>query len=182
MESYGSFAWIEQFPMELSPTLDSTSMEVSTPSPTYTFPLSTQGQNCSSPSECLSSSPVHGHFPLLSPPTPYMSSYLFPDDLASEYFPYITGDMPSDLTGISPTEFLPTPPIVPSNVVTDHRPYPCPLPECDRKFRRAEHLKRHLRTLHSNEKPYECPFPHCRKRFSRSDNLNQHTRIHTRQK
>ncbi|KXN71877.1 hypothetical protein CONCODRAFT_33803, partial [Conidiobolus coronatus NRRL 28638] len=58
------------------------------------------------------------------------------------------------------------------------RPYPCPLPECDRKFRRAEHLKRHLRTLHSNEKPYECPFPHCRKRFSRSDNLNQHTRIH----
>lgn len=48
---------------------------------------------------------------------------------------------------------------------------------CDRRFKRQEHLKRHVRSLHMGEKPFECHI--CNKKFSRSDNLNQHIKTHT---
>lgn len=47
---------------------------------------------------------------------------------------------------------------------------------CKRRFRRQEHLKRHYRSLHTQEKPFECT--ECGKKFSRSDNLAQHARTH----
>ncbi|OLN88601.1 C2H2 finger domain transcription factor sebA 1 [Colletotrichum chlorophyti] len=47
---------------------------------------------------------------------------------------------------------------------------------CNRRFRRQEHLKRHYRSLHTQEKPFECT--DCGKKFSRSDNLAQHARTH----
>jgi hypothetical protein len=47
---------------------------------------------------------------------------------------------------------------------------------CSRRFRRQEHLKRHYRSLHTQEKPFECT--ECGKKFSRSDNLSQHARTH----
>ncbi|KAM7190000.1 putative cutinase [Naviculisporaceae sp. PSN 640] len=47
---------------------------------------------------------------------------------------------------------------------------------CNRRFRRQEHLKRHYRSLHTQEKPFECH--DCGKKFSRSDNLSQHARTH----
>ncbi|KAL1882705.1 hypothetical protein VTK73DRAFT_1225 [Phialemonium thermophilum] len=47
---------------------------------------------------------------------------------------------------------------------------------CNRRFRRQEHLKRHYRSLHTQEKPFECS--ECGKKFSRSDNLAQHSRTH----
>lgn len=47
---------------------------------------------------------------------------------------------------------------------------------CPRRFRRQEHLKRHYRSLHTQEKPFECT--DCGKKFSRSDNLSQHQRTH----
>lgn len=47
---------------------------------------------------------------------------------------------------------------------------------CNRRFRRQEHLKRHYRSLHTQEKPFECS--ECGKKFSRSDNLVQHARTH----
>ncbi|CCD26119.2 C2H2-type zinc finger protein NDAI_0G03420 [Naumovozyma dairenensis CBS 421] len=49
---------------------------------------------------------------------------------------------------------------------------------CSRRFRRQEHMKRHIRTIHFQERPYTCYV--CEKTFSRSDNLNQHLRTHTR--
>jgi DNA-directed RNA polymerase subunit RPC12/RpoP len=47
---------------------------------------------------------------------------------------------------------------------------------CSRRFRRQEHLKRHVRSLHTTEKPFTCT--DCGKKFSRSDNLSQHQRTH----
>ena len=47
---------------------------------------------------------------------------------------------------------------------------------CDRRFKRQEHLKRHIRSLHICEKPFTCHI--CQKNFSRSDNLNQHIKTH----
>ena len=47
---------------------------------------------------------------------------------------------------------------------------------CNRRFRRQEHLKRHYRSLHTEDKPFECQ--ECGKKFSRSDNLAQHARTH----
>ncbi|EDO18136.1 hypothetical protein Kpol_1031p42 [Vanderwaltozyma polyspora DSM 70294] len=48
---------------------------------------------------------------------------------------------------------------------------------CDRRFKRQEHLKRHVRSLHMGEKPFSCHI--CEKKFSRSDNLNQHIKTHS---
>ncbi|EPE04850.1 cutinase g-box binding protein [Ophiostoma piceae UAMH 11346] len=47
---------------------------------------------------------------------------------------------------------------------------------CNRRFRRQEHLKRHYRSLHTQDKPFNCH--ECGKKFSRSDNLAQHARTH----
>lgn len=65
---------------------------------------------------------------------------------------------------------------------------PSPIPDatkhfgceyCDRRFKRQEHLKRHIRSLHMCEKPFGCHI--CGKKFSRSDNLNQHIKTHSHQ-
>ena len=48
--------------------------------------------------------------------------------------------------------------------------------ECDKAFRRSEHLKRHIRSVHSSERPFHCVL--CEKKFSRSDNLSQHLKTH----
>ncbi|ORZ00697.1 hypothetical protein BCR43DRAFT_432607 [Syncephalastrum racemosum] len=58
------------------------------------------------------------------------------------------------------------------------RMYTCTADNCGKVFKRSEHLKRHIRSIHTLEKPFECPYQSCHKRFSRSDNLNQHIRIH----
>ena len=80
----------------------------------------------------------------------------------------------------------------------------CRVPGCARCFARGEHLKRHIRCLHTNEKrefppipipsswlglamqrltrgdttAFACDFPGCEKEFSRQDNLHQHMRVH----
>ncbi|SAL96745.1 hypothetical protein [Absidia glauca] len=53
----------------------------------------------------------------------------------------------------------------------------CPVHQCQRKFKRLEHLKRHMR-IHTMERPFACTS--CNKTFSRSDNLSQHQKTHTR--
>ncbi|KAI9486869.1 MAG: hypothetical protein EXX96DRAFT_475757 [Benjaminiella poitrasii] len=59
-----------------------------------------------------------------------------------------------------------------------NRMFTCTADGCGKVFKRSEHLKRHIRSIHTLEKPFECPYQNCNKRFSRSDNLNQHIRIH----
>ncbi|KAI8059237.1 hypothetical protein BC940DRAFT_247922 [Gongronella butleri] len=58
------------------------------------------------------------------------------------------------------------------------RMFTCKADGCGKVFKRSEHLKRHIRSIHTLEKPFACPYQSCNKRFSRSDNLNQHIRIH----
>ncbi|GAA5998241.1 uncharacterized protein JCM10292_001066 [Rhodotorula paludigena] len=54
----------------------------------------------------------------------------------------------------------------------------CKVPGCGKCFKRSEHLKRHIRSIHTNEKPFMCQWPNCNRFFSRHDNLNQHLRVH----
>ncbi|GMM34901.1 stress-responsive transcriptional activator [Saccharomycopsis crataegensis] len=58
------------------------------------------------------------------------------------------------------------------------KPFQCS--QCEKSFKRQEHLKRHFRSVHSNERPFLCVY--CDKKFSRSDNLSQHLRTHNRGK
>ncbi|KAI9273272.1 hypothetical protein EDC94DRAFT_553967 [Helicostylum pulchrum] len=88
-----------------------------------------------------------------------------------------------------PYPLLPTP----SNKPTDYnmynqqqhysgeqkKPHACSHANCERRFRRLEHLKRHMR-IHTHEQPFKCTFPGCLKAFSRSDNLTQHRKTHDR--
>ncbi|CAJ0761272.1 20755_t:CDS:2 [Entrophospora sp. SA101] len=46
--------------------------------------------------------------------------------------------------------------------------FECTYSGCGRVFKRSEHLKRHIRSIHTLE----------RRKFSRSDNLTQHIRVH----
>lgn len=55
----------------------------------------------------------------------------------------------------------------------------CPVTQCMRRFKRLEHLKRHMR-IHTLERPFRCSYPGCQKNFSRSDNLSQHIKTHQR--
>ncbi|EIW87214.1 hypothetical protein CONPUDRAFT_46073, partial [Coniophora puteana RWD-64-598 SS2] len=58
------------------------------------------------------------------------------------------------------------------------RGYVCQVEECGKCFSRGEHLKRHIRSIHTHEKPFKCTHPSCDKRFNRHDNLLQHLRVH----
>ncbi|KAL4070431.1 hypothetical protein J3A83DRAFT_4243222 [Scleroderma citrinum] len=58
------------------------------------------------------------------------------------------------------------------------RVYICKVEDCGKCFSRGEHLKRHIRSIHTHEKPFKCPHPSCDKRFNRNDNLLQHLRVH----
>ncbi|KAI9291231.1 hypothetical protein K502DRAFT_326394 [Neoconidiobolus thromboides FSU 785] len=59
-------------------------------------------------------------------------------------------------------------------------PFDCPKPGCNKTFKRSEHLKRHLNSVHNPIKSFICSYIDCGKAFSRSDNLNQHIRTHIR--
>ncbi|KAJ5286588.1 hypothetical protein N7478_002274 [Penicillium angulare] len=74
-----------------------------------------------------------------------------------------------------------------SNLSLEHLPavikqvqFKCKEPGCKGRFKRQEHLKRHMKS-HSKEKPHVCWVPGCHRAFSRSDNLNAHyTKTHSK--
>ncbi|CCK69962.1 Com2p KNAG_0D02120 [Huiozyma naganishii CBS 8797] len=78
--------------------------------------------------------------------------------------------IPASTNGLAPKIRGRKPTLIPDN--TKH--YSCEY--CERRFKRQEHLKRHIRSLHLGAKPYTCHI--CARKFSRSDNLNQHTKTH----
>ncbi|KAH8094680.1 hypothetical protein BXZ70DRAFT_353377 [Cristinia sonorae] len=85
-----------------------------------------------------------------------------------------------NLTKKSRGRRVPTAPVVISQngVTKNSRSYMCRVNGCNKCFARGEHLKRHVRSIHTNEKPHKCPYPGCGKDFSRHDNLGQHMRVH----
>lgn len=82
------------------------------------------------------------------------------------------------------------------------RTYTCQADGCGKCFVRGEHLKRHIRSIHTDEKrgwdlgrflslvslslaysspffeAWRCTYENCSRAFSRRDNLNQHLRVH----
>ncbi|CDH56634.1 hypothetical protein RO3G_05476 [Lichtheimia corymbifera JMRC:FSU:9682] len=67
----------------------------------------------------------------------------------------------------------------PSSSSDDEKQHICTHPGCHRRFKRLEHLKRHMR-IHTLERPFQCTYAGCQKSFSRSDNLTQHLKTHER--
>ncbi|TFK88910.1 hypothetical protein K466DRAFT_487969 [Polyporus arcularius HHB13444] len=83
-----------------------------------------------------------------------------------------------NLTKKSRGRRVPTAQQVVSEGTVQKRGYMCKVTGCGKCFARGEHLKRHVRSIHTNEKPHKCPYPGCGKDFSRHDNLGQHMRVH----
>ncbi|KAF9058015.1 hypothetical protein BJ165DRAFT_1521341 [Panaeolus papilionaceus] len=73
-----------------------------------------------------------------------------------------------------PTTMTPDPESDPKDV----RLYVCKVEGCGKCFHRGEHLKRHIRSIHTHEKPFKCTYPLCEKFFNRHDNLLQHLKVH----
>nr|XP_054594146.1 zinc finger protein 761 isoform X1 [Nothobranchius furzeri] len=63
---------------------------------------------------------------------------------------------------------------------TGERPFKCTMPKCDRCFRSATEVKRHVLQHHTEERPFRCHT--CGKGFVRTCDLTAHTRIHSEEK
>ncbi|KAF1927250.1 uncharacterized protein M421DRAFT_422099 [Didymella exigua CBS 183.55] len=71
--------------------------------------------------------------------------------------------------------------MVPTSAIQhlETRGYACNVPGCTTAFVRPEHLRRHIRSKHSDVKEYICVVPECKTNpFSRGDNLRDHYWTH----
>lgn len=63
--------------------------------------------------------------------------------------------------------------------ITKPQEYKCKKPGCHGRFKRQEHVTRHMKS-HLDEKPYVCWVPFCNRAFSRGDNLSAHSKTHSK--
>ncbi|KAF1798506.1 hypothetical protein FB192DRAFT_1251179, partial [Mucor lusitanicus] len=77
------------------------------------------------------------------------------------------------------TPAVPAPAPASSAAANDAKSHICPVLQCQGRFKRLEHLKRHMR-IHTLERPFSCSYAGCQKSFSRSDNLSQHAKTHVK--
>ncbi|SJX61020.1 uncharacterized protein SRS1_12243 [Sporisorium reilianum f. sp. reilianum] len=156
------------------------------------------GSPCpSSPSSARSSSPfpafgMAGAMPsvLASPPSRQIQIQHIPAQAPGvgmlpkgmslySHFAHLANPYAGLITKRSRGRRVPNKPEEMNNLGKSGKVYTCKVPGCGKCFKRSEHLKRHVRSIHTDEKPFLCPHPSCNKRFSRHDNLNQHARVHT---
>ncbi|TFK24273.1 hypothetical protein FA15DRAFT_669714 [Coprinopsis marcescibilis] len=87
-----------------------------------------------------------------------------------------------NLTKKSRGRRVPTAETVDLAIQPEKRYYICKVEGCGKCFHRGEHLKRHIRSIHTHEKPFKCSYPSCEKFFNRHDNLLQHLKVHKQAK
>ncbi|KAF9469512.1 hypothetical protein BDZ94DRAFT_2999 [Collybia nuda] len=83
-----------------------------------------------------------------------------------------------NLTKKSRGRRVPTKLAADTNGDKETRLYVCKVESCGKCFNRGEHLKRHIRSIHTHEKPFKCDYASCGKHFNRHDNLLQHLKVH----
>ncbi|PWZ00990.1 hypothetical protein BCV70DRAFT_159106 [Testicularia cyperi] len=156
------------------------------------------GSPCpSSPSSVRSSSPYPGHSfngtmpSVLNSPTSNQihiqhipvqapGTNMLPKGMSLfNHFAHLANPYAGLITKRSRGRRVPNKPEEMNNLGKSGKVYTCKVPGCGKCFKRSEHLKRHVRSIHTDDKPFLCPYPSCNKRFSRHDNLNQHARVHT---
>ncbi|KAF7732797.1 hypothetical protein EC973_000072 [Apophysomyces ossiformis] len=147
--------------------------------------------------ESQSPNPFFSSLPNDRSPMTYAMQSMTPTSLANSamaavacYGPFAgmdTSGVPTTTTATTttPTSALPSPNSRRSSEGStgsssnQQKSHVCPVTQCQRRFKRLEHLKRHMR-IHTLERPFACTFPNCLKTFSRSDNLSQHMKTHQR--
>ncbi|KAF9332842.1 hypothetical protein BG006_004264 [Podila minutissima] len=130
-------------------------------------------------------SPFSNNMSLSNSSTSIASAYPLSRTLSEPLIPLFQSEsmMPSS-DALNPDGVKPAPKRSRGRRVSSHpdnsgcKVFTCRYEDCGKIFKRSEHLKRHVRSIHTMDKPFECPIQNCPKRFSRSDNLNQHIRIH----
>lgn len=66
-------------------------------------------------------------------------------------------------------------------VVSKPRWFSCSVAGCRRRFKKPEHLSRHM-LKHSTEKEFECWVPDCSRQFNRRDNYQSHMKTHAKKR
>lgn len=131
-----------------------------------------QGQ----PIMSVSMQPVPNHVSLQpTQPQMMMNNGVMPAQPMMSMINFGAGSNPMTMISSSTTIVKPNGIIdVKSGVDNSNKSFKCD--HCGKAFKRAEHLKRHVSSIHFQERPFECHL--CNKMFSRHDNLQQHIKIH----
>ncbi|KAN0065605.1 hypothetical protein ACQY0O_000728 [Thecaphora frezii] len=166
MAMYG--AGLMASPVPSSPAFSARS---SSPYPTSVRPGYPGSPSVLSQAQGYGQSPMHGVDPVTG--SPMTKAQQLVAHLNNMWNPYA-----GLITKRSRGRRVPSKPEEMNNLGKSGKVYTCKVPGCGKCFKRSEHLKRHVRSIHTDDKPFVCPFPTCHKRFSRHDNLNQHARVH----